>query len=191
MEMDRFRQSYQNREKYMAYCRECPRYETVWSCPPLAFDVDAYLAPYGLIYPVCARIDLDEATIAAADTAEKIKSTGWGILLAVKLDMEEKLRRLEPEAPGSVSLSSGGCNLCAACTRRDGKPCRRPDRMRYSLDAFGFDLTAITKDLFSIDIQWCSDRLPDHFTLVHALLAKEEVPEASWQKVGFSFTADA
>lgn len=45
--------------------------------------------------------------------------------------------------------------------------------MRYSLDSFGFDLSAIAHDLLGIDIEWARDRLPDHFTLVHALLLPE------------------
>ena len=116
--------------------------------------------------------------------ARKIKSVGWEILLSVKLDMEEKLRQLEKHIPGSVSLSSGGCNLCKLCSRKDGHPCRQPDKMRYSLDAFGFDLTAITKDMFDIDILWCKERLLDYFTLIHGILTKEEMPDDLWGRLG-------
>ena len=184
-----FQQKYQDREKYMAYCRECPRYDTVWSCPPLAFDVDAYLEHFTWVNVLCAKIILSSHVITEADTPEKIKSVGWEILLSVKLDMEEKLRRLEKSIPGSVSLSSGGCNLCKECSRKEGKPCRMPEKMRYSLDAFGFDLSAITKDMLGIDILWCKDRLPEYFTLIHGLLSAEEVPEAAWDTTGWIFDA--
>ena len=43
MPMGSFRQRYQDKEKYMAYCRECPRYDTVWSCPPLDIDAEKIL----------------------------------------------------------------------------------------------------------------------------------------------------
>ena len=95
---------------------------------------------------------LDEETIRAADTAEKIKTVGWDIVSAVKLDLEKRMLKLESLVPGSLSLSSGGCNFCEHCTRETGEPCRQPDKMRYSLDAFGFDLSAITKDVFQIEI---------------------------------------
>lgn len=91
---------------------------------------------------------------------------------------------MEKNLPGSISLSSGGCNLCNVCSRKDGIPCRQPDKMRYSLDAFGFDLTAITKDMFDIDILWCKDRLPDYFTLIHGILTMNELPDALWDSVG-------
>ena len=177
MPMVDFRQKYQDREKYMTYCRECTNYNTVWSCPPLAFDVDEYLGRFAWINVVCAKIVLSSEVIVGADTPEKIKTVGWEILLTVKLDMEEKLRQLERKIPGSISLSSGGCNLCKACSRKDAHPCRQPDRMRYSLDAFGFDLTAITKDMFDIDILWCRERLPDYFTLIHGILTEKKLPE--------------
>ena len=189
MPLTEFRQKYQDREKYMVYCRECPNYNTVWSCPPLTFDVDAYLERFSWVNVLCAKIILSSQVIAEADKPEKIKTVGWEILLSVKLGMEEKLRRLEKHIPGSVSLSSGGCNLCKKCSRKDGQPCRQPDKMRYSLDAFGFDLTAITKDMFDIDILWCKDRLPDYFTLIHGILTEDEVPGELWETLGVEFAA--
>ncbi len=190
MEMDRFREKYQDREKFMAFCRECPRYDALWSCPPLSFDADAFLQPYTWASLLCAQIILDEETILAADTPEKIKDVGWTILSGVKLDLESKLRALEAKLPGSVSLSSGGCNLCDSCTRKSGLPCRQPDKMRYSLDAFGFDLTAITKDMFQLDIIWCRDRLPKYFTLIHGLIGSEPAGEALWKSAGLSAKSD-
>ena len=184
IEMPHFRQKYQNREKFMAYCRECPRYDSLWSCPPLSFDVDEFLKPYTWVNILCAKINLDKETIRRASTVEKIKDNGWEIVSAVKLGTDERLRNLETQIPGSLSLSSGGCNLCERCTRKSGTPCRQPDKMRYSLDAFGFDLTAITKDVFHIDILWCKDSLPEYLTLIHGLLADKPVPEEAWKTAG-------
>ena len=186
MELPLFRQKYQDREKFMAYCRECPYYGALWSCPPLTFDADAFLAPYAWVNLLCAQIHLDDEIIQAADTAEKIKTTGWEIVSRAKNDVEKRMRMLETKAPDSRSLSSGGCNLCETCTRTVGLPCRRLEEMRYSMDAFGLDLTAITKDVFHIDILWCKDRLPKYFTLIHGLLAKEPTTEALWESVGLS-----
>lgn len=184
IEMPQFRQKYQDREKFMAFCRECPRYDALWSCPPLSFEVNEFLEPYAGIHLVCAKINLDEETIQEADTAEKIKTTGWDIVSAVKLAVDERLRKLEARIPGSLSLSSGGCNQCQSCTRKSGVPCRQPDKMRYSLDAFGFDLSAITKDIFHIEILWCKDSLPKYFTLIHGLLTDRPIPEELWETVG-------
>ncbi|SDP77052.1 Predicted metal-binding protein [Selenomonas ruminantium] len=173
MPMELFQQKYQDREKYLAYCRECPKYNNVWSCPPLQIDADAYLSKYAWVNVVGAKIILDHKVIEKADTPEKIKTVGWTIVSEVKLMLEEEMRKLESQLPGSVSLSSGGCSLCGECTRKTGKTCRQVDKMRYSMDAFGFDLSAITKDMLGIEIMWCKDRLPDYFTLIHGILTRE------------------
>ncbi len=89
MPLHDFRQRYQDRKKIMAYCRECPRYNTVWSCPcpPPSFDTDAYLERFSWVNVMCAKINLGNRVIREADTPEKIKTMGWEILLSVKLDM--------------------------------------------------------------------------------------------------------
>ena len=38
-----FIRKYQDRERFIGYCRACPNYETVWSCPPLSFFPGAIL----------------------------------------------------------------------------------------------------------------------------------------------------
>ena len=41
LSMEVFRERYQDRDKFIGYYQDCPRYDTVWSCPPLQFDVDS------------------------------------------------------------------------------------------------------------------------------------------------------
>ncbi|MBQ1867165.1 DUF2284 domain-containing protein [Selenomonas sp.] len=182
MPLSAFQQKYQDCATYLTYCQQCPNYNTVWSCPPLPFDVADYLEKFQWMYVIGAKINLSPQVIKAADTAEKVKAMGWDIVVAVKLAMEERLRRLEQQLPGSVSFSSGGCNLCRACSRKEGAACRRPEKMRYSLDAFGFNLTAIANDMLGIEIQWCKERLPDYFTLVHGLATTEKISDRMWER---------
>ena len=190
MPMADFRRRYQDREKFIAYCRECPRYDTVWSCPPLGFDADEYLKRFSWVSVVGAKIVLDKKVIEAADTADKMKDTGWKILSKVKLELEDKMRQMEGQVPGSVALSSGGCNMCKECSRKEWKPCRMPEKMRHSLDAFGFDLSAITKDMLGIEILWCRDRLPEYFTLIHGLMTAGDVQKEVWNAAGWRFITE-
>jgi len=190
MPMADFRRRYQDRAKFITYCRECPRYDTVWSCPPLGFDADEHLKRFSWVSVVGAKIVLSKKVIEAADTAEKVKDTGWKIISKVKLELEDKMRQLEGQVPGSVALSSGGCNLCKECSRKEGKPCGMPEKMRHSLDAFGFDLSAITKDMLGIEILWCRDRLPDYFTLIHGLMTADEVPNSAWDSMCVAFVEE-
>ncbi|MGN0941646.1 MAG: DUF2284 domain-containing protein [Selenomonadaceae bacterium] len=187
MALDGFMEKYHDREKYIALCRACPNYNKKWSCPELSFDVDEYLKNFRYIYIVGAKIDLSKETIAAADTMDKVKNVGWEIIQTVRHSMKGKMLAMEEKSEGSVSLASGDCDICAECTRPQGKPCRFPEKMRYSLDAFSMNLTQITEDAFNIKIQWIKDRLPDYFTLIHALLTKKKIDERAWGDVGFPF----
>ena len=161
---------YQDIDKFMAYCRECPNYNARWSCPSLSFDVSEMLAKYDRVHLVGLKMTYDEMTIASADTPAKVKSVTWDTLFVEKRALEETLLAVEGEHAGSQALSSGGCHYCDTCARTEGKPCTYPDKMRYSLDAFGFDLTAITADQFGIDLCWSKGALPPYYTLIHALL---------------------
>lgn len=161
---------YQDIDKFMAYCRACPNYDTRWSCPSLSFAVGDFLAKYDRVCLVGLKMTYDEATIASADTPEKVKSVTWDTLFKEKRALEETLLVVESENAGSCALSSGGCHYCDTCARTEGKECIYPDKMRYSLDAFGFDLTAITADQFGIDLCWSQGALPPYYTLIHALL---------------------
>ena len=86
MPFSTFRQKYQDRKKYMAYCRECPRYNTVWSCPPLAFDVDGYLNRFSCVNVLCAKIILSSNVIAEADTPEPSRAVAVMITLALLVE---------------------------------------------------------------------------------------------------------
>lgn len=161
---------YQDIDKFMAYCRACPNYDVRWSCPSLSFEVGDFLAKYDRVHLVGLKMTYDAETIRSADTPEKVKSVTWDTLFVEKRALEETLLVVESEHEGSQALSSGGCHYCDACARTEGKPCIYPDKMRYSLDAFGFDLTAITADRFGIDLCWSQGALPPYYTLIHALL---------------------
>ncbi len=168
--MEDFIAKYQDIDKFMAYCRACPNYNARWSCPSLAFDVSEMLAKYDCVHLVGLKMTYDEATIAAADTPEKVKSVTWDTLFVEKRALEETLLVVERETAGSRALSSGGCHYCETCARTKDSACIYPDKMRYSLDAFGFDLTAITAEQLGIDLCWSKGALPPYYTLIHALL---------------------
>jgi predicted metal-binding protein len=159
----------------MVFCKECNNYNSLWSCPPLEIDVNQFLLDYNYIYVIGVKIIYDAETIKSAKTPEKIKEITMHSLKEVKSKLSDTLLALERQIPASVSLASGGCHLCQRCKRCDKLPCEHPEKMRYSLDAFGFDLTAITSDLLQIDLKWSKDTLPEYYTLIHALLTKHSL----------------
>ncbi|WP_196593369.1 DUF2284 domain-containing protein [Pectinatus sottacetonis] len=174
---------YQHKEKFLAYCKTCSKYENRWSCPPLSFSPNDYLQPYTYIYFIGIQLFYDKQTIAAADTSEKITAVSLAATKKIKKQVSTILLAAEKHFPETLSLSSGGCDFCCRCTRPQNEPCRKPEKMRYSLDSFGIDLSAITKKFLNISLLWNSQKLPAYHTLVHGLLTKKTINEIELQNM--------
>ena len=78
----------------------------------------------------------------------------------------------ERVSPGAVTVAAGRCEQCEVCTRLQDLPCRRPERMRYSFSAFGFDLTALAKEQLGMDLLWAGEGLPEYNVAIAAFLTR-------------------
>ena len=61
------------------------------------------------------------------------------------------------------------CPYCGdePCARISGQPCRHPDWVRPSLEAYGFDIALTAHNLLGIDLKWSQRGLvPEYLTLV-------------------------
>lgn len=164
--------------RFIAFCRTCERWNACWCCPPLTVDPEAYLRPYSFITFAAARIFFDDDEIAAANTPEAVRSVTRRALVEQKTRLFDTLLDCENTVRGSVQLASGGCHLCGTCARVRAAPCRHPEKRRFSLDSFGFDLTKICDSLLNIKLLWSDGAsLPRYYTLTHALLAPRDASE--------------
>lgn len=116
-------------EKFLPACRQCPRYNTRWTCPPFDFDpMDVWGGYTGLrLY----------ARILDADGAGQPMDDATEALLREKRLYREKLRQWEQAAPGSQMLLAGTCDQCQVCEKSQGRPCHSPELLRYSIEALG------------------------------------------------------
>ena len=84
-------------------------------------------------------------------------------------EMNEELLELEKSLGGYAFGFVGTCPYCsgAPCARVSGEPCRHPDKVRPSLEAFGFDMSKTAIDLLGLEIKWSQGELiPEYLTLV-------------------------
>lgn len=169
-----FLAKFQDVQHFLAYCKQCQNYNSKWSCPPLAVNPETYLNDYSKIYLVGLKIIYDEKTKQEINTKEKIMDFTAKLLRKMKNELSDKLLEVEKEVPHTLSFSSGGCGWCCKCTRPTGKPCRKPEKMRYSLDSFGIDLGRVTEEFLNIKLLWGLDALPDYHTLIHAVVVKHD-----------------
>ena len=152
-------------ERVQGYCRSCEKYGAFWSCPPFAAPPLAGFAEWTHAVIVCQRTWLVPGT-----TREQLIER----FLAARVGFGERVRRLEAGCACATGLVAGHCAGCADCTRSEGKPCRAPERMRHSLEAAGFDVTALAEDLAGCKVHWPKSGLPDYLTMVGALLCPDE-----------------
>ena len=166
---------YRDVPKFLAYCRECSSYGTVWSCPPFGTDVESLTDGFAQVTVWGTNIEFDTETRnrytsddqRRAISIEAIEHT-WQVVLPF-------IYAQEAAHPGSRAFT-GRCRLCrpTPCSRIEGKPCRHPERMRSSLEAVGFDVSATARDVLGIELVWSTDgRLPERITLVTALFSHE------------------
>ena len=157
-------EKYVDVETFLACCKECHNYGTVWACPPYDFDVRAYWKRFTSLYLTARKMYFPEGTS---------QETAMAAMAEEKARMSEELFDLEAKFPGAVSLSAGSCSICGRgnCTRPAGQPCRFPDRMRYSIEALGGNVGMTVSRLMGIELEWMEEgKVPSYFVLVGGIL---------------------
>ena len=151
---------FHNPAEVWGYCSACSNYGKQWGCPPFDFDVVELLCKYSNILLTATKISLIDRDLSPCDIDD--------ILRYERIRLEEKLLELERAHNGLACTFIGKCLHCeeGACSRLEGRPCRHPEMVRPSLEAYGFDVAKTLSELFSIELQWStSNSLPDYLTL--------------------------
>lgn len=118
----------------------CQMYGKNWACPP-----------------ACGTLD---------EMREKVKKYSRGLLVQTvgqledNLDWETMQKTAEDQArnfnclfdvlrkeyPALLAMSTGTCTRCDTCTYAEGKPCRFPDQLVYSMEACGLFVSKVCTD---------------------------------------------
>ena len=168
--------NYRNTEKFIAYCKECNRYNTCWACPPFDFNTDEYLMSHKIAYIIGAKIVLDKETINQNQGWDKCTKISYEIIEAARKKLDDILLKLEEQYPESKAFFAGTCHICpiGECMRIKKKPCISPERVRPSLEALGFDVSRISAELLNIEMKWSRNGiLPEYFTLVSGFFTNQ------------------
>ena len=158
-------ENYVNVEEFLEYCKECKNYKAIWSCPSYDFAPEDYWNKYDEFLVIARKIIFGPNVDV---------QRSFEIMHEVKDDMSLELYEMEKEYPGSISLSAGSCSMCKeGCTRTEGKSCRYPDLMRYSIESLGGNVGKTVSKLMGYELEWVEEgKLPSYFVLVGGLLKK-------------------
>lgn len=155
---------FHNPDEVWSYCRECSNYGKQWGCPPFDFDVVALLSKHRNVNLFATKINLLNRELSYNDIDE--------ILRSERIRLERRLLELERTHHGLACTFIGKCLHCGdgCCTRLSGAPCRHPEFVRPSLEAYGFNITKTLSELFNIELQWYNGNTsPTYIVLVCGL----------------------
>jgi predicted metal-binding protein len=173
MEVRQWLQNYCFPEKFKEFCKACPNYDNLWSCPPSTPAANGYLDNYEEVYTIAVKVIYNKELLLSADTREKAEKIQKETYWKIRRVLFETLLYIENKNPGTLVLSPGSCELCEKCSKIQDKPCVRPEKMRYSFGSFGFDCTKLSKELFDLDLLWNPTGLPEYNLAIAALLIKD------------------
>lgn len=162
-------------EEFLPYCQQCHNYNQVWSCPEFSFDPYTYWNQYDKLRLIGIKIYLPAELTEKTWTQEECQKWTDEFLWREKRKLSEELYELEKQYPGSISLSAGTCQLCGGgnCTKKSGKPCRNPEKLRYSIESLGGNVGRTVTRYLRQELEWIEEgRLPHYFILVCGLLMK-------------------
>lgn len=172
---------YRDVSRFIVFCKECTKYNSCWACPPYDFDTEEYISGYDKAYIIGTKIQLSEKARSGCKNAHDSRLLGTEVIAEVRADLDRKLLEMELDIPNSRAFFAGTCHVCGAedCTRIENKPCRYPEKIRHSLESFGFDIGKTTEELLGIKLQWSSDGLmPEYITLVSGLFTNYNIDNA-------------
>jgi predicted metal-binding protein len=136
------------KEAVSALCRQCPNFDMLWSCPPSVPDFEKFAASYKyadvfLFWAETSQFSAEENPTIACYEFLKKKNRRYVL-------------RQEMENSGQAVFSFS-CDLCLKCTKREGKPCKKPKKMRFNITAFGFMTEDLSNDLMNHRVSWSKD----------------------------------
>lgn len=174
---------YFNNQYIEMFCKECPNYGKVWTCPPHSFDLEETLRKYKTAYLVGTLIYSEELPEHIQKLVNKnpydIEKATEIMMAEVRKKLDKELLRVEEEIPKSRAVFSGKCLFCPKCTREENNHCKNPKIMRVSLESFGFDICRICSEVLGVEIVWGLYDLPTYVILVSVILSEEEETDYS------------
>lgn len=149
-----------DKERFTELCKSgCRNYNQKYSCPPLSPSFLTCFGKYPEFLVVMLKIDLSQLSNYKEYHQLRVGNA------VIKPRLERIMRSLEAKFGGKY-LSTGACRLCKPCQKKIGKPCKHPDKMRFSLESLGVDCDKLSKDVFNLPLLWYQNHKAPAYTAV-------------------------
>ena len=126
------------KEEVRQMCAACGQYGKRWSCPPGC----------GSLEDLRAKVGGYKTGILVQTTGQLEDAFDGEAMMETEALHKENFARLQkmlrPSYPGLLALGAGCCTICKSCTYPDG-PCRFPEQMVSSMEAYGLVVTEVCR----------------------------------------------
>jgi predicted metal-binding protein len=141
-------QSYCNNPKYV-----CPYFGHSWACPPKAPYLEEEIMSYESYFLIYTKFDLKGNSMK-----NKKRYKGYSYMRKImEKEIESFLKQHNDRFDELKILWDGHCRICEkenkTCSIENNIPCRYPNKIRYSMEAVGIDVTQTVKNV-NLDIEW-------------------------------------
>lgn len=182
-------------DEVLTFCQACKNYGKNYSCPQFDFETTTWLADYDyatLILTITPTAELANrrAELAAGDyrsaTYQQYSKGDDDDLFMrismyafeqIKYKLNDKLLKYERRAAGVISIPPGSCSYCKSCAKARGERCLYPEKLRYSLEALGFLVSAVLDVFFDYEIDWRARDFGTDFVTISALFSRVPINE--------------
>ncbi|WP_455645078.1 DUF2284 domain-containing protein [Methanosphaera sp.] len=164
-----FHEKFFNYELVQGYCKECPRYNTNYSCSPLDINIEDYILNFEYIDIIVTQLIFEEKDYSADYSKEELNNILNETFFKEKQKVVDKVLEDESKYTKAQSLS-GPCNYCAPNCKEIYEECIHPEIRRYSLASLGIDSRKILKDLFDIELLLINGELPKYLNNITSIL---------------------
>lgn len=161
---------YQSKETFDSLCQNgCSNYKTKWSCPPFAPCYSSFVSQYKWLLLVVLSTEMNQFSYIKNDYL-KIKAANT----ILKSRVDKALRSYISD--DCFYISTGSCRLCKPCKCKMNQPCAHPEKMSYSFEALGINVSMMISDIFDFELQWYKKKsLPQYTSVVAGLLYNSSI----------------
>jgi predicted metal-binding protein len=169
-------------EKVQTYCInsnfKCPSYGHSWACPPEAPYLEQEISKYLKFYLIFVKFNLDayveEEKLKNVKRNENYIRNAFLMKNPLRNNLEEEielfLTSYQHQHKEILVLWDGFCRVCfndkdKGCTYDTRDPCRYQDKIRYSMEAVGIDVSQTVKKL-NFNLEWPPNEFVYRFGLI-------------------------
>ena len=151
----------------------CINYGKKWSCPPFSPKISDLIntSDFDNVCVITAYIFLSDMYYIK-NSYQRVKAAN----IILKSRCEQFARKLEKLTRG-YALFSGSCNLCKPCNKKLDKPCKKPERRKFSLESTGVNVSLLASKFCDHELLWYKKGEDLLYTsVVTAVLYKGDLP---------------